>query len=80
MGFPGGSDDKESATLQETQVKSWVKKILWKRGWLPTPVFMPGESHGQKSLVGYSPGGHISILQRNKIDCYERRFRECCSL
>ena len=36
----------------------WVRKIHWRREWLPTPVFLPGESHGQRSLVGYSPRGH----------------------
>ena len=36
----------------------WVRKIPWKRAWQPTPVFLPGESHGQKSLVGYSLWGH----------------------
>ena len=30
----------------------------WRREWLPTPVFLPGKSHGQRSLVGYSPWGH----------------------
>ena len=33
----------------------WVGKIPWRREWLPTPVFLPGESHGQRSLVDYSP-------------------------
>ena len=33
----------------------WVKKILWRRKWQPTPVFLPVESHGQRSLVSYSP-------------------------
>ena len=33
------------------------RKISWKRKWQPTPVFLPGKSHGQGSLVGYSPGG-----------------------
>ena len=37
---------------------SWVGKIPWRREWLPTPVFWPGESHGQRSLVGCSPWGH----------------------
>jgi len=32
-------------------------KIPWKRKWQPTPVFLPGESHGQRSLTGYSPWG-----------------------
>ena len=36
----------------------WVKKIPWRRAWQPTPVFLPGESHGQRSLGGYSPWGH----------------------
>ena len=33
----------------------WVRKIPWRRKWQPTPVFLPGKSHGQRSLVGYSP-------------------------
>jgi len=33
----------------------WVEKIPWRRKWQPTPVFLPGKSHGQRSLVGYSP-------------------------
>ena len=33
----------------------WVGKIPWRREWQPTPVFLPGKSHGQRSLVGYSP-------------------------
>ena len=33
----------------------WVRKILWRRKWQPTPVFLPGKSHGQKSLTSYSP-------------------------
>ena len=33
----------------------WVRKIPWRREWQPTPVFLPGRSHGLKSLAGYSP-------------------------
>ena len=36
----------------------WVDKISWRRKWHPTPVFLFGKSHGQRSLVGYSPWGH----------------------
>ena len=36
---------------------SWVGRILWRRAWQQTPVLLPGESHGQRSLVGYSPWG-----------------------
>ena len=35
----------------------WVGNIPWRRAWKPTPVFLPGESHGQRSLVSYSPLG-----------------------
>ena len=38
--------------MQETQVQSWVRKIPWRRERQPTPVFLPGESRGQRSLVG----------------------------
>ena len=44
-------------SLQE-RILEWVaipRKILWRRKWLPTPVSLPGESHGQRSLVGYCP-------------------------
>ena len=34
----------------------WVRKMPWRRKWQPTPVFSPGKSHGQRRLVGYSPG------------------------
>jgi len=37
---------------------SWVRKNPWRKEWQPTPVFLPGESHGQESLAGYSPWGH----------------------
>ena len=36
-------------------------KIPWRRAWQPTPVFLPGESHGQRSLAGYSPHGHKDL-------------------
>ena len=36
----------------------WVRKICWRREWLPIPVFFPGESHGQRTLEGYNPQGH----------------------
>ena len=35
----------------------WVGKIPWRRKWQPTPIFLSGESHGRRSLVGYSPWG-----------------------
>ena len=44
--------------IQETGFNPWVRKISCSRKWQPTPVFLPGKSHGQWSLVGYSPQGH----------------------
>ena len=59
--FPGDANGKESACQCRRHKRcgfdSWVRKISWKREWLPTPVFLPKESHGQRSLVGYNPQG-----------------------
>ena len=57
-GFPGGSEDKVSTCNAGDPVRSLGWKIPWRRKWQPTPVFLPGESHGQRSMAGYSPGGH----------------------
>ena len=40
-------------SMEETQVQSFVRKISWRRKWKPTPVSLPGEFHGQRSLVVY---------------------------
>ena len=51
--FPGGSVEKNPPAMQEVEgrgVDPWVRKILWRRKWQPTPVFLPRESHGQRSL------------------------------
>ena len=37
---------------------TWVGKIPWRRAWQPTLVFLPGKSHGQRSLAGYNLWGH----------------------
>ena len=49
---------KNPPAMQETWVRSLGGKILWRREWQPTPVFLPGELHGQRNLVGYSLWGH----------------------
>ena len=49
---------KNLPVIQETWVRSWVRKISWRKEWHPTPVFLPGESNGQRSLASYSPWGH----------------------
>ena len=56
MGLPGWLSGKESACqCRRHGFDPWVRKILWRRKWQPTPVFLPGDSHGQESLVGCSP-------------------------
>ena len=59
IGFPGGATGKEPACQCMRQKRCsfhpWVRKIPWRRAWQPTPVLLPGESHGQRSLAGYSP-------------------------
>ena len=57
-GFPGGSVLKESACqCRRPRFDPWVRKIPWRRKWQPISVFLPGKSHGQRSLVGYSLWG-----------------------
>ena len=55
--FPGGSVVKNPPAKQETWVWSWVGKIPWRRKWQPPPVFLPGNSYGQRSLAGHRPWG-----------------------
>ena len=44
------------------ELNSCVGKIPWRREWQPTPVFLPGESRGQRSLADYSPWGHKELI------------------
>ena len=48
---------KNPPAMQETQVQTLVGKIPWRRKWQSTPVLLPGESHRQRRLLGYSPRG-----------------------
>ena len=60
--FPSGSAGKEPncqcRRYKRHEFYPLVGKIPWKRKWQPTPVFLPGKSHEQRSLAGYSPRGH----------------------
>ena len=60
LGFPGGASGKEPTCQcrrhKRFRFNPWVGN--GRRAWQPTPVFMPGESLGQRSLVGYGPLGH----------------------
>ena len=56
LGFPDGSSDKESTCrCRRCRFVPWVRKIPWRRKLKPAPVFLPGESQRQTSLVGYNP-------------------------
>ena len=60
--FPGRSEGKASACSAGVPgFDPWVGKIPWRRKWQPTPVFLPGEFHGQRSLLGYSPWGRKEL-------------------
>ena len=80
-GFPAGSSGKVSScqcrSLRRRRVNLWVDTIPWKRKWQPIPVFLPGKSHGQRGLAGYSPwdcqrvGHDLATKQQQKKS---RRF------
>ena len=61
MGFPGGTVGEESACQCRRHKRRgfdpWVRKIPWRRKWQPTPGFLPGAFHEQRSLTGCSPRG-----------------------
>ena len=77
--FPGGASGKEPACpcrrYKRCGFNPWVRKIPWSREWPPTPVFLPGEYHGQVSLAGYRHCGgkelemteQLSTQHLNKI-------------
>ena len=55
LSFPGGSDSRQICLqCRRPRFHPWVRKIPWRREWLPTPVFLPEKFQGQRSLAGYS--------------------------
>ena len=62
LGFCGGCSSLRNHGLilecRRPGFHPWVRKIPWRREWQPTPVFLPEEFHGQRSLAVYSPWGH----------------------
>ena len=56
----------------------WVEKIPWRRAGQPTPVFLPGESHGQRSLVGYSPCGQTVTHDWSDFSTHVRTADSSC--
>ena len=57
---------KNLPAMQET-FNPWVEKIPWRKKWQPTPVFLPGKSHGQRSLAGCSPWSHKELDTTDRV-------------
>ena len=69
---------KRLPTMWKTWVQSLRWKTLWRQKWQPTPVLLPGESHGMRSVVGYSPWGRkesytTELLHYSFVSCFT-----CC--
>ena len=82
-GFPDGAGGKES-TCQFGRCKihgfdPWIGKIPWRREWLPTPVFSPIKSRGQRSLTGYNPWGHQELDTNDRLNTRKRGGGEVAS-
>ena len=80
---PGIKSSSLTSPPCNAEFNPWVGKIPWRRKWQPTPVFLPGEFHGQRSLAGCSPWCHkesdtIEWLSDNTIHNLGRLFQ--CSL
>ena len=78
MGLSQGSEGGVCRQSRRCKFSPWVGKIPWRRKWLPTPMFLPGEFHGQRSLVGYSPRGHKRIehnsLTKEQKHCIQQNL------
>ena len=79
--FPGGSASKESTCKAGGDQGSTpgLGRFSWKRKWQPTPVFLPGKSHGQRSLAGYSPWGwkrvgHDLVTKQHQQNAFWKCF------
>ena len=75
--FSGGSDGKESSCKRRRHgFNPWVRKIPWRWEWQPTLVLLPGEFHGQRSQVGYSPWSHkeLEMTERHSISLFAIRM------
>ena len=60
--FPGGDGGKEfTCQCKRCKRHEFSSRVPWRRAWKPTPVFLPGELQGQRSLVGYSPWGRQEL-------------------
>ena len=70
-GFQGGTSGKEPTCQcgrhKRLRFKPWVRKTFWRRAWQPTAVFLPGESHGQRSLAVHGSWGRKESDTRSNL-------------
>ena len=71
---------KNLPAMQETRVPSLGREDPSRRAWQPTPGFLPGESHGQRGLMGFSPWGHKESDATNTFTFTFRALRVALSL
>ena len=75
LGLPRWFCGKESTCkFGRQRFSPWVRKIPWRWKWQPTPGFLPGKSHGQKRLVGYSPWGHKVLDTTERLSTHSHTF------
>ena len=78
LGFPGGTSDKEPTYQCRRQKRHgfdlWVGMIPWRKPQQPAPGFLPKESHGQRSLAGYSPWGSQRVGPDWTLDTFTFRL------
>ena len=84
QGFPGCASGKEPAYQcrrhKRCQFYPWVRKIPWRSMSEPTLVFLPGRSHGQRSLTGYSPWGHKESDRTEATEYEHSSIKFSCSV
>ena len=70
---PSHSGKESTCQYGRPRLDPWVGKIPWRRKWQPMPMFLPRESHGQRSLAGYSPWGRKELDMTEHTNIYTHR-------
>ena len=71
---------KNLPAMQETGFDPWMGKIPWRREWERTPVFLPREFHGQRSLESYSPWGRKRLDMTEQLNTFVFHFHIKCQV
>ena len=78
LGFPSGLVVKNPLQCRGRRFNPWLRKIPWRRSWLAALVFLPGESHGQRSMAGYSPWGHKELDMTEQLSTHKYINNSLC--